>query len=170
MSQLQTLTPKYAPAALPQVRGRQPVRPEAPPALYRCLVVSTCAERRRMLREAAEAQGWDPIVTSGVEQASREIARNRLQLVIVDLEGAGRGAAPGFFGLAQRLAGESGRLVVVCGNEGDVMEEIWARQLGAWMYLPGVDDQSDVAMVCGEARNVAERLLGGIEATQVTAM
>jgi hypothetical protein len=43
------------------------------------------------------------------------------------------------------------------------MEEIWARQLGAWMYLPGVNDHSDVAMLCGEARNAAEKLssLGG---------
>jgi hypothetical protein len=159
MSQVQTLTPAYVPAATPQVRVRQPVRTEAPPALCRCLIVSSSPERMTMLCDAAEAQGWDPIPCDAAERASREVARHYLQMVIVDLEGAQGGAPEGFRGLAERLAGDSGRLLVVCGNESDVTEEIWARQLGAWMYLPGVDDQSDVAMVCGEARNVAEKLL-----------
>ncbi len=41
------------------------------------------------------------------------------------------------------------------------MGEIWSRQLGVWMYLPGVDDESDIAMLCGEARNAVEKLNGG---------
>jgi hypothetical protein len=81
-------------------------------------------------------------------------------MVIVDLEGAPLQSPDGFRVFAERIAGESNRLIVVCGNEGNAREEIWARQLGAWMYLPGVDDQSDVAMVCGEAKNVVEKIAG----------
>jgi hypothetical protein len=47
---------------------------------------------------------------------------------------------------------------VICGNEGRPQEEIWARQLGAWLYLPGVVESDDVAMLCGEARQIAEQL------------
>jgi hypothetical protein len=32
------------------------------------------------------------------------------------------------------------------------------------MYLPGVDDHSDIAMLCGEARNVVEKLHGSAAA------
>jgi hypothetical protein len=115
-----------------------------------------------MLARAAEEQGWEAMVRSSPEEASREVIRNRLQLVIIDLDAASRSAARGLVGLAEQLAGENKRLVMICGNEGDVKEEIWARQLGAWMYLPGVSDQSDVAMLCGEAKNVAEKLIGPI--------
>jgi hypothetical protein len=168
MSQVQTLTPKFFTTVKPQVRSRRPVRPEAPPALFRCLIVSTLPQRTAMLQQAAEAQGWEPLLCDSAQVASREVIRNRLQMVIVDLDTSGHGAPDGFAELTERLAGESGRLLLVCGNEGDVQEEIWARQLGAWMYLPGVDDQSDVAMLCGEARNVAEKLLGPL-AVQWTA-
>ena len=160
MSQVKTLTPKYVPAVKPQSRSRQPVRTEAPAALYRCLIVSTSEHRTEMLQQAATQQGWEPILCDSAEEASREVVRNRLHMVIVDLDTAGRGVPAGFVELTEQLARESGRLLLVCGNEGDVQEEIWARQLGAWMYLPGVDDQSDVAMLCGEARNVAEKLVG----------
>lgn len=160
MSQVQTLTPTFVPTATPKVRNRQPVRTEAPAALYRCLIVSASHERMAMLRDAAAAQGWDPILCHAAEQASREAVRHRLQMVIVDLERTERGVAERLKDLAEQFADESERLLVVCGTDGDVMEEIWARQLGAWMYLPGVDDTSDVAMVCGEAKNVAEKLLG----------
>ena len=160
MSQVQTLTPTYIPPTRPQVRTRQPVRPAAPPSLFRCLIVSASEKRLAMLRQAAEEQGWDPILCESAPEASREAIRNRVLMAVVDLDTAGHGPPDGFEELAERLAGESGRLLLVCGNEDDALEEIWARQLGAWMYLPGVDDRSDVAMVVGEAKNVAEKLLG----------
>jgi hypothetical protein len=48
--------------------------------------------------------------------------------------------------------------LIVCGNEGDVEEEVWVRQLGAWLYLPNVTEASNLALLCGEARHIAERL------------
>jgi hypothetical protein len=35
---------------------------------------------------------------------------------------------------------------------------VWVRQLGAWLYLPGVVDSNNFALLCGEARHIAERL------------
>ena len=48
--------------------------------------------------------------------------------------------------------------LIVCGNEGATEEEIWVRQLGAWMYLPGVTEGSNLSLLCSEARHIAERL------------
>lgn len=160
MSQVQTLTPTFLPPVKPQVRPRHPARPAAPPLQVRCLIVSASEERIEMLRQAARAQGWDPILCDTAPDASREAIRNRLQMVVVDLDCAGGEPPDGFQELAERLAGESGRLLVICGKEEDALVEVWARQLGAWMYLPGVDDTSDFAMVCGEAKNVAEKMFG----------
>jgi hypothetical protein len=49
-------------------------------------------------------------------------------------------------------------LLVICGRDGDAMQEIWAHQLGAWLYLPGVDISGDLAMLCSQARMVVEKL------------
>jgi hypothetical protein len=48
--------------------------------------------------------------------------------------------------------------LAVCGNPDDAMGEVWSRQLGVWMYLPGVDGHSDIALLCSEARNILEKL------------
>jgi hypothetical protein len=60
--------------------------------------------------------------------------------------------------LAERLAADGTLLLVLCGNDGEALEEIWAHQLGTWLYLPGVDEASDLSMVCSEARTVVEKL------------
>ena len=51
-------------------------------------------------------------------------------------------------------------LLAVCGNPDDPTGEVWSRQLGVWMYLPGVDHQSDIALLCAEARHVLEKIGG----------
>jgi hypothetical protein len=47
--------------------------------------------------------------------------------------------------------------VVVCGSGDSVDEELWARQLGAWVYLPGVSGGDALMSLFAEARRVAER-------------
>jgi len=51
-------------------------------------------------------------------------------------------------------------LLAVCGKSDDANGEVWSRQLGVWMYLPGVDCQSDIALLCAEAKHVLEKLGG----------
>ena len=48
-------------------------------------------------------------------------------------------------------------LLVACGNDGNIQEEIWSRQLGVWLYLPAVIDVEGMTTMCGEARQIAER-------------
>lgn len=94
--------------------------------------------------------------------------------------------ATDFHRLAAELAGSSGPLLVICGNsaEGDRdanraaksiandaealavetqqaaarrQEELWARQLGPWLYLPGVRAEG-LAIACESAQQVVQQL------------
>ena len=47
-------------------------------------------------------------------------------------------------------------LLVICGSEDNVDEELWARQLGAWLYLPGVCDGDSLTSLCVEARRLRD--------------
>jgi hypothetical protein len=89
-----------------------------------------------------------------------------MQLAVVDLADE---RADDFRPLLEELTKCNGLLAIVCGNEGSREEEIWVRQRGAWMYLPGVVDSSNISLLCGEARQIAERLwkAGGNERTPI---
>ena len=60
--------------------------------------------------------------------------------------------------LCQLLAEMQGLLLVICGHDGDVEEEIWARQLGVWLYVPGLSNASseDLALLCQQAYETAD--------------
>ncbi len=123
--------------------------------VFQCLIVSSDSRRRRMLEQAAADGGWKTFTCADAPTALAHIHRWLMQLAIVDLE-----AQPGesFRPLVEQLSACGGLLSIVCGNEGNVDEEIWVRQRGAWMYLPGVADTSNISLLCGEARQIAERL------------
>jgi hypothetical protein len=125
---------------------------------FQCLILSSQNGRREMLNRAAEMAGWEPIVCLDADAAHEQIGRMFLQLAIVDMVPMAGREPPGYRDLAEKLARLGGLLLVICGNEGRPQEEIWARQLGAWLYLPGVVESDDVAMLCGEARQIAEQL------------
>ena len=128
-------------------------------SLYRCLVVSASQTRREVLSEAAMDGGWDTAVFSDAEDALTEFRRTRFQLAFVDLDGFGAAPEEEFRDLCQQLAAVgSDLLLAVCGREGDGLQEIWARQLGVWLYLPGVIEGGGVAELCDEARGVVEQL------------
>ena len=124
---------------------------------FQCLVVSEDALRRDMLSRSAKQSGWETIACTEAEDAMRIAPRTFLQLAIVDLESASGQRPAGFDPLLQQLAGTSDILLVACGNDGNIQEEIWSRQLGVWLYLPGVIDAEGMTMMCGEARQIAER-------------
>jgi len=132
--------------------------------VFQCLIVSADPRRRRMLERAAVDGGWKTFTCADAPTAVAHVHRWLMQLAVVDLE-----AQPGetFWPLVEQLSACSGLLSIVCGNEGNVEEEIWVRQRGAWMYLPGVADTSNISLLCGEARQIAERLstLGESERT-----
>jgi DNA-binding response OmpR family regulator len=130
----------------------QPVA--APPeraAVWQCLVLSADARRREMLSDAATESGWTTICCRDADAAQAAAYRRLVQLALIDLCGAGAGPPPRMRQLVERLTAKRDLLVALCGRDADAIEEVWARQLGAWLYLPKVTDASDVASICGEA-------------------
>ena len=64
--------------------------------------------------------------------------------------------------MAETLAAGQGALLAVCGRPTDAGgmpggaddEECWARQMGAFVYLPGVGSDAGIALLVDEARRI----------------
>ena len=126
--------------------------------LFQCLVASVDPKRRDALASAASGQGWNPVVCADAQNANAASRRMLLGLALVDLEKPGGGTPSQFRPLTEQLVVWPNLLVVVCGHQEDPTEEIWARRLGAWLYLPGFRHDTEVATVCREAMIVSQRL------------
>jgi hypothetical protein len=128
------------------------------PTLLHCLVVSEDSERSEFFEGAAECAGWQVTALADASSAANAANRFRHALVIVDLDGVEPGNSSSLRTLVEQFSADAQRLLIVCGTEGNPLEEIWARQLGAWLYLAGVDFTCDVESLCSEARQVADKL------------
>jgi len=128
------------------------------PTLLHCLVVAADAERRAFLARAAREAGWEVAVYADAHAASVAAQRFGHSLAIVDLEGLSAEQAREVRTLTEQLSTSSQPLLMVCGTEGNALEEIWARQLGVWLYLSGVDPSCDLETLCSEAKQVVEKL------------
>ena len=128
-----------------------------------CLVISASDERRAMFEEAASSGGFDPVLCRSGEEALTVSGRFRFPLVIVDLQEAGDQSA-GYRELVEHIAAHEDALLMLCGEEENPLEEIWARQHGAWLYLPGVDTSCDVTTLCCEAKDLADKLFADLAA------
>ena len=154
MNELQTTMP----AALASPESRAPVSRRAPPALQMCLVVSASVPRAQLWVRAAHEEQWATIVCNTPDDAIRQAVRHRVDLALIDLQSAPTTQERLLRRLVEQLASRDGPLLAVCGKPDDTTGEVWSRQLGVWMYLPGVDSQSDIALLCGEARNILKKL------------
>lgn len=154
MSELQTSSPATLLSSdlSPSVNGSTSTR------VRTCLVVSTSAGRAERFVQAARQERWGTIVCGSAEDAAMQAVRQRIQLALIDLETVPAGQASPLHKLVEQLAGRGGPLLVVCGRPGDEAGEVWSRRMGVWMYLPGVDSRSDIALVYGEARGIVEKL------------
>ena len=132
-------------------------------SLLHCLIVAEDAERREFLAESAQAAGWEVTVCADASSASVAANRFRQSLAIIDLADLEPGASSSFRTLTEQLTSGPSPLVMICGAEGNALEEIWARQLGVWLYLSGVDPTCDVESLCSEARQVAEKLARSVK-------
>jgi len=147
-----------SPAILVSPDARAPARRQAPVALHTCLVVTTSARRAQLWVRAAHEEQWATVVCTTAEDAIRQSVRQRVDLALVDLQSPAREGEERFRMLVQQLASRGGPLLAVCGKPDDTNGEVWSRQLGIWMYLPGIDCQSDIALLCGEARKILKKL------------
>jgi hypothetical protein len=127
-------------------------------ALQTCLVVSTSARRAQLWVRAAHEEQWTTIVCSTADDANRQAVRHRIDLALIDLQSASAECEARLRELIKQLAARDGPLLAVCGKPEDTTGEVWTRQLGVWLYLPGVDNDSDIALLCGEARNILKKL------------
>jgi DNA-binding NtrC family response regulator len=158
------------PKRQPALDSSHPVRAAAvrDSAILQCLVVSSDESRRESMAWAARDGGWQT-ATCGDAQTALDRARWMfLQLAIIDLTSPDGGEPTGFRQLVEKLACGSHVLLLTCGNEGDAEQEVWARHLGVWMYLPGATDGDDLASLCGEARAIAQRMAAAKEKIEHT--
>jgi hypothetical protein len=156
MSDLQTSLP----VTLVSPDSRATVGRRAAAALQTCLVVSTSARRAQLWVRAAHEEQWATIVCTTADDAMRQSVRHRVELALVDLQSAPPTQVQVLRTLVERLAARNGPLLAVCGDPDDTSGEVWSRQLGVWMYLPGVDGHSDIALLCSEAKNILQKLGG----------
>jgi DNA-binding response OmpR family regulator len=134
----------------------------APPHVLRCLVVSSLAERRRLIRTAAEAQAWDAITCRDAGEFLRVAFKRSVPLIIVDLPRVGGADYRELREAADRARQCSPSLLLVAGSGGDG-EEIWARSLGAWSYLSEAVGQRSFELALSEARLAVERTAARLE-------
>jgi uncharacterized protein YgbK (DUF1537 family) len=154
MSELQ----RSSPAVLVSPAIGVPAKRLSAVDLHTCLVVSSSARRVQLWVRAAHEERWTTIVCTTADDANRQSIRNRIDLALIDLQTASTDNEVRLRGLVEQLANRKGPLLAVCGKPEDTQGEVWSRQLGVWMYLPGVDSQSDIALLCGEARQILKKL------------
>jgi DNA-binding response OmpR family regulator len=145
------------PSTREQPRLERAVKSVATRGLLECLIVSPRAKQREVLSRAATASGWASVVCSDADTARHLAQRIVVKLAFIDLEQVPLDALVSLQDLASDLARLGCPLLVVCGTDGDTQQEIWARQLGAWLYLPGMAGVEAMTQLCEEARNVVER-------------
>jgi DNA-binding NtrC family response regulator len=125
-------------------------------AMLDCLVVSGDSARRRRFEAAVELAGWLECASPETSGEIRQAIDRDFQLVIVDIASPLGDRVSDSIEIAEEMAARPGTLLVICGSEDNVDEELWARQLGAWLYLPGVCDGDSLTSLCVEARRLRD--------------
>ena len=150
-------TEKSASTVVGQVERVVSPQRRAETGVMQCLVLSASRSRRNVLSQAVIDAGWDATICGSPESALSEFQRTTFQFALVDLDD--RGETPeGARELVQTLAQDSSRILVgVCGHEANPEEEIWVRQLGIWLYLPGVTTTTEVSLLCEQALQVVSK-------------
>lgn len=123
----------------------------------RCLVAAASAARADRLRAAADGGGWEVLSAKDLASAVSQLRTTSVQLGLVDLSGDPLGTGE-LRQLVELLASKPELLLVVSNDESQGSEEAWARQLGAWMYLPGRIEPVGLTTICREALGIVERL------------
>ena len=122
-----------------------------------CLVVSGNRELRNRLDCVTDLSGWSSCDMPTDAEELRSSADGDFQLVIVDIAHPLGSRVNDTVEMAEEFAARPGTLLVICGSEESIEEELWARQLGAWVYLPGVSCGDSLVSLFAEARRVVEQ-------------
>ena len=124
-----------------------------------CLVVSPDALRCNCLSEVAEDAGWQVARAEQIDAALALTERIKFRLAIVDLAPCRKPNEERFRDLARRLAGDERSLLSVIGREGDPAQEIFARSIASWLYLPDIGNPTELSSIFRQAREI-QRTIG----------
>lgn len=137
--------------------GRTDRRTVRAPGDLRCLVVSGDRGFRGRLEAVSELSGCTACETPADAAELAGAVDGKYELVIVDIVHPVGERVNDSVAIAEEFASRPGTLLVVCGSEDSVDEELWARQIGAWVYLPGVSGGDALMSLFAEARRAGER-------------
>ena len=152
------MKPTYEPVGGRRASDRvDPLTMGSSPVWSGCLVFGLQPDRRQFLVQSARSAGWDAVECSQEQITAGPQILEGQRLVIFDLKTEDGSTPTALQGSAERAARQKGILIVLCGNAGNVAEEIWARQMGVWLYLPGAVDDVDLAEVFEEAVRIDEK-------------
>lgn len=125
---------------------------------WMCLVLSPDIERRRRLLGITGDAGWRPIECESVGDAMKQSERWKTHLAIVDFYGLHERQRQTFRKFAEWLGKKSEPLLMICDDEdSSSTSEVWARQVGVWLYLPEASLGNDLVDLCAEAIQAAEK-------------
>lgn len=122
------------------------------PDLLNCLVLSWSEQRAEQLLLVARDETWQAKICGDVQEFLRSVFQLEVPLTIVDLPPRSDTNYAKARETATHTSGLNRSLLVICGAVGDHEEELWARQLGVWAYLPGAADVGELRHVFAEAR------------------
>jgi hypothetical protein len=138
--------------------GQTPVaRTVRAPGVLKCLVVSGDDKLRHRLDTMADLAGWSVCESPADAAELRSVVDGDFHMVIADIAHPLGDRVNDTVEIAEEFAGRPGTVLVVCGSGENVDEELWARQLGAWVYLPGVTGSDAFMSLFAEARRVFDR-------------
>ena len=137
--------------------GQPAARSGRVPGLLKCLVLSGDRGLRGRLDAVAELGGWSACDAPEDAADLQAAIDGDYQLVIADVANPLGDRVNDTVEIAEEFAARPGTLVVVCGSEDSVDEELWARQIGAWVYLPGVSGGDALMSLVTDARRLVER-------------
>ena len=144
--------------------GRADLRSVRATGGIECLVVSGDSGFRGRLEAVAELSGCASCAVPAEVADLVDVPDGDFHLVIVDVAHPIGERVNDTVEVAEEFASRPGTLLVVCGSEDSVEEELWARQLGAWVYLSGVSSGDALVSLFAEARRLGERR-GGLQLT-----
>ena len=124
--------------------------------ILNCLIVCLDKKRQALLTHTATHSGWGVTSCADAEQARLASRRIAYQMAIVDMAVPDRSELTR--DLCQDLVRDKHVLLVVCGKDGVPEEEIRARQLGAWVYLPGTISAEGLSDICRQAQEFADKV------------
>lgn len=154
-SELNVAVPSSASSAV------TPITRAGPAATARCLVVTADSAHATLLESSAGEEGWSVDLCDCPLQAIRLAFRFPFHLAVVDLQSVADNETSrcDFEQLARDLAQNHVPLLVINGDPNNPLGEFAARQLGVWVYLPGLGEDQGLEEMFREARLATEKLV-----------